>query len=86
VVVPNVRDAIIAGSLMVLTMSLGEFNLTFFLYTPLTMTMPVGLYESYASLRLEIGSAYTTLFLLFTLPLMALIQYLGSEKVEGRGF
>jgi len=71
---------------MVLTMSLGEFNLTFFLYTPLTMTMPVGLYESYASLRLEIGSAYTTLFLLFTLPLMALIQYLGSEKVEGRGF
>jgi len=48
--------------------------------------MPVGLYESYASLRLEIGSAYTTLFLLFTLPLMALIQYLGSEKVEGRGF
>jgi len=86
VVVPNVRDAIIAGSLMVLTMSLGEFNLTFFLYTPLTMTMPVGLYESYASLRLEIGSAYTTLFLLFTLPLMALIQYLGSEKVDGRGF
>ena len=86
VVVPNVREAIIAGSLMVLTMSLGEFNLTFFLYTPLTMTMPVGLYESYASLRLEIGSAYTTLFLLFTLPLMALIQYLGSEKIEGRGF
>ena len=86
VVIPNVRDAIIAGSLMVLTMSLGEFNLTFFLYTPLTMTMPVGLYESYASLRIEIGSAYTTLFLLFTLPLMALIQYLGSEKVEGQGF
>jgi len=86
VVVPNVRDAIIAGSLMVLTMSLGEFNLTFFLYTPLTMTMPVGLYESYASLRIEIGSAYTTLFLLLTLPLMALIQYLGSEKVDGRGF
>lgn len=86
VVVPNVRDAIIAGALMVLTMSLGEFNLTFFLYTPLTMTMPVGLYESYASLRLEIGSAYTTLFLLFTLPLMALIQYLGNEKVEGGGF
>jgi putative spermidine/putrescine transport system permease protein len=86
VVVPNVRDAIIAGSLMVLTMSLGEFNLTFFLYTPLTMTMPVGLYESYASLRIEIGSAYTTMFLLLTLPLMALIQYLGSEKVDGRGF
>ena len=86
VVVPNVRDAIVAGALMVLTMSLGEFNLTFFLYTPLTMTMPVGLYESYASLRLEIGSAYTALFLLLTIPLMTLIQYLGSEKIEGRGF
>jgi hypothetical protein len=37
-------------------------------------------------LRLEIGSAYTALFLLLTIPLMTLIQYLGSEKIEGRGF
>lgn len=86
VVIPNIRGAIIAGALMVFTVSLGEFNITYFLYTPLTMTMPVGLYEAYASLRLEIGSAFTTLFLLIALPLMLLIQYLGTEKMTGSGF
>lgn len=86
VIIPNIRGAIIAGALMVFTVSLGEFNITYFLYTPLTMTMPVGLYEAYASLRLEIGSAFTTLFLLIALPLMLLIQYLGTEKMTGSGF
>jgi len=86
VVFPNIRGAILAGALMALTMSMGEFNLTFFLYTPLTMTMPVGLYESYASLRIEIGSAYTTIFLAITLPLMLLVQYLGGEStLRARG-
>jgi putative spermidine/putrescine transport system permease protein len=86
VVVPNIRQAIIAGALMVFAVSLGEFNMTFFLYTPLTMTMPVGLYEAYASLRLEIGSAYTTIFLVLAIPLMALVQHFGGERVEGSGY
>jgi ABC-type ATPase involved in cell division len=35
------------------TLSLGEFNLTWMLHTPLTKTLPVGLADSYASMRLE---------------------------------
>lgn len=79
IILPNVRNGIIAGALMVFTVSLGEFNLTFFLYTPINMTLPVGLYESYASLRLEIGSAYTTIFLVIIIPVLLLIQYLGGD-------
>lgn len=79
IVLPNLRNGIVAGALMVFTVSLGEFNLTFFLYTPINMTLPVGLYESYASLRLEIGSAYTTIFLLIIVPALLLIQYLGGD-------
>ena len=44
---------------MVVTLSIGEFNITWMLHTPLTKTLPVGLADSYASMRLEIGSAYT---------------------------
>jgi putative spermidine/putrescine transport system permease protein len=75
VVVPNVRPGILAGSLMVVTLSMGEFNLTWMLHTPLTKTLPVGLADSYASMRLEIGSAYTLIFLFMIVPLLLAMQW-----------
>jgi putative spermidine/putrescine transport system permease protein len=75
VVLPNVRGGVLAGALMVLTLSVGEFNITWMLHTPLTMTLPVGLADSYASMRLEIGSAYTIIFFLIIIPLLLAMQY-----------
>jgi putative spermidine/putrescine transport system permease protein len=75
VVLPNVRPGIVAGSLMVVTLSMGEFNLTWMLHTPLTKTLPVGLADSYASMRLEIGSAYTLVFLVMIVPLLVGLQW-----------
>ena len=75
VVLPNVRGGVLAGALMVLTLSVGEFNITWMLHTPLTMTVPVGLADSYASMRLEIGSAYTIIFFLIIIPLLLALQY-----------
>ena len=76
IVVPNAKPGILAGSLMVVTLSLGEFNLTWMLHTPLTKTLPVGLADSYASMRLEIASAYTLIFFLFLIPLLVAMQLL----------
>jgi putative spermidine/putrescine transport system permease protein len=70
-----VLPSIAAGSLMVFTLSVGEFNLTWMLHTPLTRTLPVGLADSYASMRLEIGSAYTLLFFIIVLPVLWLLQW-----------
>jgi putative spermidine/putrescine transport system permease protein len=81
VVLPNVRPGILAGSLMVVTLSMGEFNLTWMLHTPLTKTLPVGLADSYASMRLEIGSAYTLIFLLMIVPLLIGMQW-AAARVE----
>ena len=78
VILPNVRPGILAGALMVLTLSMGEFNLTWMLHTPLTKTLPVGLADSYASMRLEIGSAYTLIFLVMIVPLLAAMQWASS--------
>ncbi len=82
IVVPNSIPGILAGSLMVFTLSVGEFNLTWMLHTPLTKTLPVGLADSYASMRLEIGSAYTVVFLLMIIPLLVGMQWVaGQERV-----
>ena len=85
VLVPAVLPAIVAGSLMVFTLSVGEFNLTWMLHTPLTRTLPVGLADSYASMRIEIGSAYTLVFLLVILPVLWGLQAIGKliEKHHG---
>ena len=85
VLLPAVLPAVVAGSLMVFTLSVGEFNLTWMLHTPLTRTLPVGLADSYASMRLEIGSAYTLVFLLVILPVLWGLQAAATliEKHHG---
>lgn len=74
IVLPNVRPGIVAGAVAVLTLSLGEFNLTWMLHTPDTKTLPVGLADAYASMRIEIASAYTLIFLAMALPLLMAVQ------------
>ncbi|MEZ0304486.1 MAG: ABC transporter permease [Hyphomicrobiaceae bacterium] len=80
VVLPNCRSGIVAGSLMVVTLSMGEFNMTWLLHTPLNKTLPVGLADAYASLRLEIASAYTLVFFLMIVPLLLLMQALSRPR------
>jgi putative spermidine/putrescine transport system permease protein len=82
VVLPNARPGIVAGSLMVVTLSMGEFNITWMLHTPLTQTLPVGLADSYASMRLEIGSAYTVIFFFMLVPLLIVLQWVSERLVR----
>ncbi len=82
IVLPNCRSGIVAGSLMVVTLSLGEFNMTLLLHTPLTPTLPVGLADSYASLRIEVGSAYTLVFFVIIIPLLVALQL--ASRPRGR--
>lgn len=80
VILPNARPGILAGSLMVVTLSMGEFNITWMLHTPLTKTLPVGLADAYASMRLEIGSAYTIVFFFMIIPLLVAMQWLAKPR------
>jgi putative spermidine/putrescine transport system permease protein len=83
VIVPNAVPGILAGALMVITLSLGEFNLTWMLHTPLTKTLPIGLADSYASMRLEVASAYTLIFFIMIIPLLVAMQMF-ADKEQGR--
>ena len=80
IVIPNCRSGIVAGALMVVTLSMGEFNITWMLHTPETKTLPVGLADSYASMRLEVGSAYTIVFLIMIIPLLIALQRWGQPR------
>lgn len=76
VIIPNCVTGILAGAFTVVTLSIGEFNITWMLHTPMTQTLPVGLADSYASMRLEVGSAYTTLFFVMIIPLLVTLQFI----------
>jgi putative spermidine/putrescine transport system ATP-binding protein len=78
IVVPVAAPGILSGALQVLTLSIGEFNISWMLQTPFTRTLPVGLADSYASMRIEIGSAYTVVFLVLIVPILALMQKIPS--------
>jgi len=80
VIVPNALPGILAGALMVITLSLGEFNLTWMLHTPLTKTLPIGLADSYASMRLEVASAYTLIFFVMIIPLLVAMQIFADRE------
>jgi len=80
VIVPNAVPGILAGALMVVTLSLGEFNLTWMLHTPLTKTLPIGLADSYASMRLEVASAYTLIFFVMIIPLLVAMQLFAEKE------
>ena len=84
VIVPNARPGILAGALSVVTLSLGEFNLTWILHTPLTKTLPVGLADSYASMRLEVASAYTLVFFVMIIPLLVAMQLFADVSSGAR--
>ena len=84
VVLPNAKPGILAGSLMVVTLSVGEFNLTWMLHTPITKTLPVGLADSYASMRLEIASAYTLVFFVMIVPLLIAMQMLSRDAKQNQ--
>ena len=55
------------------------------LHTPLTRTLPVGLADSYASMRIEVGSAYTLVFLAVILPVLWALQALATTMQKRYG-
>jgi len=46
----------------------------------MTKTLPVGLADSYASMRLEVASAYTLIFFIMIIPLLLGMQLLSKDK------
>jgi putative spermidine/putrescine transport system permease protein len=78
---PQVRGAFLAAVVLVVTLSIGEFNISFFLFNPTAIPMPVELFSGYLTGRLETAAATTVWFLLLVVPAAAILERLGGAKV-----
>ena len=81
ITLPTVRQALLAAAVMVITLSMGEFNVSFFLFTPTAKTLPVELYDAYITGRLEVAAGMTVWFLLFVVPATVILERFGGGKV-----
>ncbi|NJO81650.1 MAG: ABC transporter permease subunit [Blastochloris sp.] len=81
VTLPAIRPALLAAAIIVTTLSLGEFNVSFFLFTPTEKTLPIDLYAAYITGRLEVAAAATVWFLVLVIPAAIAIERLGGARV-----
>ncbi|MBM3732053.1 MAG: ABC transporter permease subunit [Acidimicrobiia bacterium] len=85
ILLPNLRHAIIIGSLLVFTISLGEFNASFLLTTPINLTLPASLYDTYTNDSFQVSSAATSVFMLVVIPVLMAIQFMGGKEMKEVG-
>lgn len=80
VVLPNLRHAMMIGSLLVFAVSWGEFNVSFLLNRGRPQTFPAVLYDTYTNQSIQVSSAATTIFLAIVIPAVIAIQWLGGKE------
>ena len=85
ILLPNLRHALVIGSLLVFTISLGEFNASFLLTTPATLTLPAALYDSYTNDSFQVSSAATSIFMMVVIPVLLGIQFIGGREMKEVG-
>lgn len=85
IIFPNLKHAIIVGSLLVFAISLGEFNASFLLNTPIHQTFPAALYDSYTNDSFQVSSAATSIFMLVVVPVIMAIQFIGGREMQDIG-
>ncbi len=85
ILLPNLQHALVVGSLLVFTISLGEFNASFLLTTPENLTLPAALYDAYTNDSFQVSSAATSIFMLVVIPVLLGIQFIGGKEMKEMG-
>ncbi|RQG93000.1 ABC transporter permease subunit [Natrarchaeobius halalkaliphilus] len=82
VIIPNIYSGIIAGSIMAFALSLGEFNISFFVYTPQNTTLPIALFGGFRTATVGEASALASIFILLIVGLLLIVQLISDEGVK----
>lgn len=85
VTLPWVNVAIFQAVTMVFALSFGEFNISFFINPPATPMAPFALFDAYSTQRLELASAESVIFILFTLPVLAAVMWARGRVNTSKG-
>ncbi len=87
VILPEIMPGVIAGSMMAFTMSLDDFVISYFVYGPKFVTLPVEIYNyTKKPLPPKIYALFTLLFtiVLVVMVLMNLLQARDSKRTDKR--
>ncbi|NDK88861.1 ABC transporter permease subunit [Gordonia desulfuricans] len=82
VTLPHVRPALLAAILMVLAISFGEFNLTYFIVNPAQQTLPVVLYSAFVYGQTSEGAALALWYCITVIPLAIGLHLFGTFTVR----
>lgn len=82
VIVPNIYGGIISGAIMAFALSLGEFNISFFVYTPQNRTLPIALFGGFRTASVGEASALAAIFILLITTLLVIVQLISDEGVK----
>ena len=82
VIIPNIYNGILAGAVMVFALSLGEFNISFFVYVPQHTTLPIALFGGFRTASVGEASALASVFIMLIVSLLVLVQLIGDEGVK----
>lgn len=85
VIIPNIYSGIIAGAVMVFALSMGEFNITFFIYSPINTTLPIALFGGFRTASVGEASALASLFVGIVLISIVILQRLSDTTVQSSG-
>ena len=88
VVIHEILPGVISGALMAFTMSLDDFVISYFVYGPNFVTLPVEIYNyTKKPLQPKIYALFTLLFLviLLVMILMNVLQFRDEKRQKGRG-
>lgn len=82
IVLPNLRHAIVVGSLLVFAVSWGEFNVSYLLNSGHPQTFPAALYNTFANESIQNASAAMLIFLAVVVPAVLTIQWIGGRSLQ----
>lgn len=82
VIVPNIYNGVVAGAIMVFALSLGEFNISFFVYTPQNTTLPIALFGGFRTASVGEASALASIFVALIVGLLVVVQFVSNEGVK----
>lgn len=79
VLLPNIYNGILSGAILTFALSMGEFNITLFVYNPTDKTLPIEMFGGFTTSAVGQASALSVVFVAIIIVSLWLIQYLGEQ-------
>jgi putative spermidine/putrescine transport system permease protein len=81
VLLPNIYNGILSGAILTFALSMGEFNITLFVYNPTDKTLPIEMFGGFTTSAVGQASALSVVFVAIIIGSLWVIQYLGEQDL-----